>query len=386
VRVELQPSICIVGSGPSGCYLAQFLIKQWPEAQIVILDRLDHPYGLALYGVAPDHHGTRAVTKQFDRIWANPNVSFIGNTMVGRDVSVAELRDRFDIVVLATGLYQDRMLPIKGAGLKGIEGAGRVTRLINGHPNEPLEDFSIGQNLVVVGQGNVAIDIVRLCLTNPAKLKEIGVPSEVIHAIQNNHIRRISVVGRSRCDQAKFDTAMVKELATLENVRFQAHNLDPLSLQVEPSAKVIAIQELVSKTSLKVERTVDFYFGFQPLAIAGASKVAGITFASVVNPNQTLVLEADTIITAIGFEQNDDAPIRLEQLQNSNSNLGSGFLAAGLYCVGWLRRGPTGTIPANRADARLVSDSIIQDFQNRENTNLKPGLTDMTKLRAQKKK
>ena len=155
MRVELQPSICIVGSGPSGCYLAQFLIKQWPEAQIVILDRLDHPYGLALYGVAPDHHGTRAVTKQFDRIWANPNVSFIGNTMVGRDVSVAELRDRFDIVVLATGLYQDRMLPIKGAGLKGIEGAGRVTRLINGHPNEPLEDFSIGQNLVVVGQGNV---------------------------------------------------------------------------------------------------------------------------------------------------------------------------------------------------------------------------------------
>jgi ferredoxin--NADP+ reductase len=359
------------------------LTKQWPEAQISIVDRLDHPYGLALYGVAPDHHGTRAVTKQFDRIWANPNVRFFGSTEVGRDVSVAELRECFDVVVLATGLYQDRKLTIKGGELKGIVGAGRTTRLINGHPNEPLEDFSIGQNLVVVGQGNVAIDIVRLFLTNPAKLIEIGVPSEVIHAIQNNHIRRISVVGRSSCDQAKFDTTMVKELATLENVSFNAPNLEPAVSQSEPSAKVIAIQELADKSLPSAERCVDFYFGLQPSVILGTSKVEGISFSSVASPNQTIELEADTVITAIGFEQNDDAPIRLEQLQDSNSNLDSGFLAQGLYCVGWLRRGPTGTIAANRADAKLVSDSIIRDFQNRQDIDLKPGLDAMEQLQPE---
>lgn len=382
--VELQPSICIVGSGPSGCYLAQFLLKRWPEARIVIIDRLGHPYGLALYGVAPDHHGTRAVTKQFDRIWANPNVRFIGKTLVGSDVSVAELRGSFDIVVLATGLHQDRKLSIDGDSLPGVLGAGRVTRLINGHPHEPIEDFSIGQDIVIVGQGNVAIDIVRLCLTKPDKLGDIGVPSKVIDAIEGNRIRRISVVGRSTCEQAKFDAAMIRELANLENVGFTSHNLETENSDIEKSPKVAAIQELVASSSPTAKKNVDFYFGWQPSEILGKVSVEGVKFTRVSKSTQALELAADTIITAIGFEQSDDSPIRLEEFKDSNSNVDEGFLADGLYCVGWLRRGPTGTIPANRADARLVSDSIIRDFQNRRGLGLQPGLGAATQLQQVK--
>ncbi len=382
---QLQPTICIVGSGPSGCYLAQFLIKQWPEAQISIVDRLDHPYGLALYGVAPDHHGTRAVTKQFDRLWSNPNVQFVPNVEVGVDVSLAELQANFDIVVLATGLHQDRKLSIEGDGLPGVVGAGRVTRLINGHPNETADDFSIGQNLLIVGQGNVAIDIVRLTLTSPDKLHGIGVPANIIEAIHSTPIRRISIVGRSTCSQAKFDVAMVRELANLTNVSFSASGLESVSKGDASDPKEAAIHDLVANSLAGAQRNVDFYFGWQPTAIAGSAEVSRVTFSNISRPEETLIFDTDTVITAIGFEESDDASIRRNQLKDSNSNIDVGLLSAGLYCVGWFRRGPTGTIPANRVDAKMVSDSIIQDFQNRDDLGFKKGRQAIKQLHSASK-
>jgi ferredoxin--NADP+ reductase len=385
VLSQLQPTICIVGSGPSGCYLAQFLIKQWPEAQISIVDRLDHPYGLALYGVAPDHHGTRAVTKQFDRLWSNPNVQFVPNVEVGVDVSLAELQANFDIVVLATGLHQDRKLSIEGDGLPGVVGAGRVTRLINGHPNETADDFSIGQNLLIVGQGNVAIDIVRLTLTSPDKLHGIGVPANIIEAIHSTPIRRISIVGRSTCSQAKFDVAMVRELANLTNVSFSASRLESVSKGDASDPKEAAIHDLVANSLAGAQRNVDFHFGWQPTAIAGSAEVSSVTFSNISRPEETLIFDTDTVITAIGFEESDDASIRRNQLKDSNSNIDVGLLSAGLYCVGWFRRGPTGTIPANRVDAKMVSDSIIQDFQNRDDLGFKKGRHAIKQLQSASK-
>ena len=382
---QLQPTICIVGSGPSGCYLAQFLIKHWPEAQISIVDRLDHPYGLALYGVAPDHHGTRAVTKQFDRLWGNPNVQFIPNVEIGVDVSLAELQANFDIVVLATGLHQDRKLSIEGDGLPGVVGAGRVTRLINGHPNENADGFSSGQNLVIVGQGNVAIDIVRLTLTSPDKLLGIGVPANIIEAIHSTPVRRISIVGRSTCSQAKFDVAMVRELANLQNVSFSANGLESLSKEDAADVKESAIHELVANSLAGSQINIDFYFGWQPNAIAGSGKVSNITFSNIARPEKTLTLETDTVITAIGFEESDNASIRRDQLKDSRSNIEAGLLSAGLYCVGWFRRGPTGTIPANRVDAKMVSESIIQDFQNRNDLGFKKGRHAVKQLQSASK-
>ncbi|MEO0023640.1 MAG: hypothetical protein RL196_81 [Actinomycetota bacterium] len=383
MAVQLQPTICIVGSGPSGCYLAQFLLKQWPESQIVIVDRLDHPYGLALYGVAPDHHGTRAVTKQFDRLWLNPNVKFVGNIEVGRDLELAELQANFDIVVLATGLHQDRKLSIVGGSLPGVVGAGRVTRLINAHPHEPFADFAVGQSLVIVGQGNVAIDIVRLSLSDPAKLSEIGVPASVIDALRGKAIQHISVVGRSSCELAKFDAAMIKELAQLSGVSFSAHNLEEPASHESKSAKVAAVRDLVESSPANATVSVDFYFGWQPSEISGDKSVEVIRFTSLTQPNETLELKADTVITAIGFEENDAALIRRAQLVDAQSNIEAGVLSAGLYCVGWFRRGPTGTIPANRADAKMVSESILSDFENSERLGVKLGLPAVKKLQEE---
>src|SRR6478609_3075307 len=140
----LAPTIAIVGSGPSGCYVAQFLRKRWRAAEIVIFDRLDHPYGLVNYGVALDHPGTKAVARQFDRLFDKDGVRFAGEVEVGTDVMLEELRSPFDVVVLASGLHGDRPLGVPGAELPSVLGSGRLTRLINGHPDEIADGLRLG--------------------------------------------------------------------------------------------------------------------------------------------------------------------------------------------------------------------------------------------------
>ena len=157
-----SPTVVVVGSGPSGCYTAQFLRKQWPAADITVLDRLPVPFGLVRYGVAPDHQGTKAVDRQFDRLFTRDGVRFVGNVEVGGPVTVDQLRAAFDVVVLATGVSGDRPLGVPGAELAGVHGAGRLTRLLNDHPDEQHPVAPLGPRVVVVGNGNVALDVVRL--------------------------------------------------------------------------------------------------------------------------------------------------------------------------------------------------------------------------------
>ena len=139
-----SPSIAIVGSGPSGCYLAQYLRKAFPNSRISIFERDPVPYGLLRFGVAPDHIGTKAIAQQFERLFKRDGVEFIGNMEIGKDKSLRELRNEFDIVVIATGLNEDRSLGISGEYLEGIYSAGRITRLLNSHPNENSEGILVG--------------------------------------------------------------------------------------------------------------------------------------------------------------------------------------------------------------------------------------------------
>lgn len=358
-----QPSVAIIGSGPSGCYLAQFLRKAWPESPITIFDRLEMPYGLVRFGVAPDHAGTKAVTQQFDRLFERDGVKFVGKTQIGTDISLEDLRKQFDIVVLATGLSADRKLSIPGEHLSGVHGSGKVTRLINGHPESVLAGIELGTHVVIVGQGNVAIDLVRLSLTHPDQLVDVGVDPQVAQTIAHSEIQNIDVVGRSLIEDAKFDLAMLKELGKLPNVRFTADATFINTDDAEALKKFEAITALIQSSPATATRNINFHFGWIPQEVSGVDKVEGMTFTNKAG-DQSLELKADVVYTAIGFAESDSAAINRDAWVTGDSNLDTGYLAEGLYCVGWLRRGPRGTIPANRADAKMVSETIINDFQN----------------------
>lgn len=361
------PQIAIVGAGPAGCYTAQFLRKRWPDAGITIFDRHAEPYGLIRYGVAPDHLGTKAISKQFDRLFSRDRVHFVSGIDVGTDVSLEQLRVDFDVVVLATGLWQDRTIEgfhtVDGVPAPaGVYGAGYLTRLINGHPDETSASLRIGRRTVVVGNGNVAVDLVRLMLSSPAVLRSHGVSDDVIRALTEGPLEHVHVVGRSPLEQAKFDPAMVRELAKLPDVRFTADSIAAERMAAAAEAPTIAaVRGLVDGSPEIAGRSVSFHFGWTPERVRGGKRVEEALFRST-HEQDTLTLAVDSVCTAIGFTEASDAVLRRDTVASSTSDLTRGQLAEGLYCVGWFRRGPVGTIPANRADARIVADTIITDL------------------------
>ena len=367
-----SPRIAIVGSGPSGCFTAQALRKVFPAAPIEVIDRLATPYGLVRYGVAADHQGTKAVARQFDRLFTEEGVEFRGNVRLGADVSLEALRAAYDVVVLATGMHGDAQLAVPGAAL--ARGAGAVTRLLNGHPDEP-DAAPLGERVVVIGHGNVAIDIARLLARDAEGLEGSDIDDSV-HGRLAGRVRTIHLVGRSLPASAKFDPVMVRELASLPGVQHVVHGAGELPDDGR-DARIDAVRALVSGSEASDETArvrIEWWFGLTPTAIEGGNDtgaggngadrqgdrdghgaVATVTFTGV--EGEPVRIDADDVITAVGFAQNADSPVGAAAHPD-------GRVEAGLYVAGWLRRGPRGTIPDQRADARGLAQLIADDVRS----------------------
>jgi len=368
------PSVAIVGSGPSACYLAQAVRKHWAQAQIVLIERLPVPFGLVRYGVAPDHQGTKAVCRQFERLFERERVDFLGNLEVGRDLPLERLREAFDLVVLATGLYGDRRLGIPGETLEGVYGAGQVTRLFNGHPDERTFAPRFGRRVAIIGNGNVAIDVLRLLSKSAEDFAGSDIADEALQNLLAEGVERIDIIGRSPAAQARFDPVMLRELGKLAGVRIRIEDLPPVSHQCADAgeqARLDVLRTLATTEQAASGRELVFHFGWTPQAIEGSDRVETVTLRHA--DGSVMRLEVDSLVSAIGFQEAADAVLRLDDLRGAGTALDKGRLDTGLYCTGWLRRGPRGTIPENRQDARLVAETLIAD-QQATPRNGRPGL------------
>lgn len=347
--------IAIVGSGPSGCFLAQALLKSAPDLNVDLIDSLSVPYGLVRYGVAADHQGTKTITRQFERLFERQGAQFIGNLTIGKDVSLAELREAYDVVVLAAGLAGDKSLGIPGEELEGVIGAGAFTRALYDHPDAgALPD--INGDVIIMGNGNVAIDILRLLAKTPDELAGSDLGPSSTNWLASRELTSLTIVGRSSAAQAKFDPVMIRELGKLAGVKV---NIEP----TQPSADAIEQKKLAALDVISGlahgPLSLNFRFGLTPLKIDGNN--GHVNTLQLQTPDRDKVtLPCDGLITAIGFQ--DAGVLPRDALIDRAVDIASGKIEPGLYTTGWFRRGPVGTIPDNRADAKNLAVLIMDEL------------------------
>ncbi len=381
--------VAIVGSGPSGVFCAEALLRAAPDIRLDIIDRLPTPYGLVRSGVAPDHQSTKAVTRLFERILAKPEVAFCGGVELGRDVSLDELRAFYDAVVIATGAALDRRLGIAGEDLPGVYTSGRFVGWYNHHPDHAPVDLGPVTRAVVIGSGNVALDVARLLVKSEAEFTGSDLSPEVTEALASSGIESVYVIGRSPAAAMKFTEAELLEFGDLERARPRlgagsegvaryatgaaagdavsspvgaSEAADGRSAPVAashavdgPSKPLAALHTVVQKPQDGKPVDVVFEFGLKPLAFEGNGRLERVRFVDATGTEH--VREAALAVTCIGYAANGHGlTVRDGALANED-----GRIADGLYVVGWAKRGPSGTIPTNRSEAQIVAKKLASE-------------------------
>ncbi|WP_084526265.1 FAD-dependent oxidoreductase [Nocardia vaccinii] len=327
--------VAIVGSGPSGCFTAQALRKRIPDVRIDVFDSLPTPYGLIRHGIAPDHQGAKAVHRQFDRLFAQDGVRFIGNTVIGTDLPMTELAESYDAVVLATGLAHDRGLGVPQDAAARVIGAGELLRLLNSDPDSALRYTpsgvpDLGSRIAIVGTGNVAVDVVRLLTKSAAELDSSDIDDIALRALNLSGITTIHVLGRSGREQAKWDAAMLKELAAVSTV--------DLRLDGEPFDAGTAAD---GATVL-----VDVRFHQALYAIYREGEQTTLVTREHGEASKATHFAVDTVISAIGFD--DDSPL-------------SEFdYAPHVFRVGGCHSGRLGNLAENRKLAATTAQTVVE--------------------------
>jgi ferredoxin--NADP+ reductase len=362
----------IVGSGPAGFYTAEALEKAYGEnARVDILDRYPVPYGLIRFGVAPDHQSLKAVSKRYDKVAESAGVDFIGNVTVGTDVSIAELLDLYDAVILATGAPHDRKLGIAGEDLPGVIGSAEFVGWYNGHPDfADLDPPLDGTHAAVIGNGNVALDCARILSKTRAEFEGSDIVGHALDALDHSAIRTITILGRRGPHQIAMTPKELGELGHLEAASpvVDAADFPPVEADeaLEPGhRKSITILRGFAATAPDAAKPKRMVFDFfaKPVAIEGHGRAEKVIVerteldekGSARGTGETYEVPASLIVTAIGYSTSPIPDVPFEGGKFVNQN---GRISDRLYAVGWARRGPTGTIGTNRPDGYEVADQV----------------------------
>ena len=394
VGTQEQPlRVAVVGSGPAGFYAAgQLLGSHDPVITVDVFDRLMTPWGLVRFGVAPDHPKIKSVTRVFERTARMPRFRFHGNVEVGATVSHEQLARAYHAVIYAVGTPRDRRLGIPGEDLPGSESAMEFVAWYNGHPDYADMDFDLsGRCAVVIGNGNVALDVARMLALSASELAATDMADHAIERLRDSHIEEIVVLGRRGPAQVAFTNPELRELADLERadviVEAVGAELDPLSAAAMADADVTTKQNVETIAGYAQNapsgkpRRIVLRFLASPVAIEGEARVQAV----VVERNRLVKaddgslkaqptgvrdrIEADLVLRSIGYVGKPLPgvpfdPRRMTMLNQDGRVLNpeDGQPLVGVYAAGWIKRGPSGVIGTNKKCAQQTTTLLLEDF------------------------
>ena len=372
--------IAIIGSGPAGYYTAEAAQKLFGDrVRVDVFDALPVPFGLIRTGVAPDHQSIKAVSGRYEKVALSENVRFVGNVMVGRDVAVPELRELYDAVVLATGAPKDRQLGIPGEHLGNVFGSAAFVGWYNGHPEfaRLAPDLS-GKTAIVIGMGNVALDVARILAKTRSEFVGSDIVAHALDALQASRLERIVILGRRGPHQIMMTPKELGELGSLERAapHVSAADLPPaeedalLEPGLRKSVAHLRTFATAAETMPAKSVSIDFIFMSSPKSLIGQDKVEAIEVertrlvdGRAVGTGEIETLPADLVVSCIGYRTSPIPDVPFDERAGRFAN-DEGRILPGLYCVGWARRGPSGTIGTNRPDGYGIIEKIGEDIEN----------------------
>ena len=392
--------IAIIGSGPAGYYTAEAAQKRWgDDVRVDVFDMLPVPYGLIRTGVAPDHQSIKGVSKRYEGTALSDNVRFAGNVMVGQDVSIDELRQLYDAVVLATGAPNDKPAGIPGEELVNVFGSAAFVGWYNGHPQFAALDPDLsGHSAVVIGNGNVALDVARILAKTPGEFHGSDIVAHAYDALEQSSLRQVVILGRRGPHQIAMTPKELGELTHLARAcpRVAAADLPAADedLFLEPGQRK-SVAHLRSFAAIpeefRADKPVEIEFDFfaSPKAILGETTVTGIevertTLDSAGRASGTgefYTIPCSLVVTCIGYKTSPIPGVPFEESAGRFAN-DEGRILPGLYCVGWARRGPSGTIGTNRPDGFGVIEKIAEDVGNGTGKQGRAGFDALAEARA----
>jgi ferredoxin--NADP+ reductase len=382
--------VAIVGGGPSGLFAAAALVTD-PEVRVDIFDRLPTPFGLLRYGVAPDHASIKAVAVTLARVFESERVRFLGLVEFGRDVTAAELVASYDAVIYAVGAADDRHLGIPGEDLPGSRSARQFVAWYSGHPDAEPQPMAGVRDAVVIGVGNVAVDVARILLKEPSALSDTDMPDTVLAALREAEIENVWLVGRRGPEHATFTTPELRELLetpgigiTLTGCDLEA--IDSSELERHARANVSSIAKAVAESPATADRWLHLLFWHRPAALDGEGRVQAVRFEPTAPPplpeepsgrhEGALTVPADLVLRSIGYR---GVPLpgvpydegRIPNLEGRVLEL-DGSARPGEYAVGWIKRGPVGLIGSNKKDAAETVAHLLEDLATQPRRHLAP--------------
>ena len=383
--------VAVVGSGPAAFYAAgHLLVSEDLSAEVDMIERLPTPWGLVRLGVAPDHPNIKAVSRAFEKIAARPGFRFLGNVEVGRDVSHDELMCAYDAVIYANGAQTDRQLGIPGEDLPGSWAATELVAWYNGHPDFQDLSFDLScDRAVVIGNGNVALDVARMLALTREELASTDTTDAAIEAIVGSGIEEILVLGRRGPVQAAWTPTELQEMGELAGadtvVDSAELELDPASAAELADASNIVqrnveiLHELAGRESTGKARAVRLRFRVSPVAILGEDRVEGIEIVRnrlepddhgrvrAVPIDEREVIPCGIVFRSVGYHGVALPGVPFDEGAGTMPNRDGRVLdeegepIPGLYCAGWIKRGPTGVIGTNKKDGTETVDRLLED-------------------------